>query len=185
MNRGIASLLSLAVVLAFCSFSPALAGSVEYIYDDAGRLMKAKYENGPVIEYTYDNAGNLLPRKVVESNEAPVVPGAPTGRGRGKKGIVYKFTGSASDPDGDPVKYRFNWGDGARSRWSSRSSLRHKWSEPGAYCVKVLARDDNGALSGWSPCKDVVITSRPPLLAGPPTGASRGKTGVRYGCNQK
>lgn len=48
--------------------SPAFAGAVTYIYDDAGRLTKAKYDNGKTIEYTYDKAGNLLEQKVSESS---------------------------------------------------------------------------------------------------------------------
>jgi len=50
-----------------------LAGAVTYIYDDAGRLTKAKYDNGKTIEYTYDKAGNLLEQKVSESSAVCVV----------------------------------------------------------------------------------------------------------------
>ncbi len=55
-------------VMALYGQSPAVAGSVTYVYDDAGRLTKAKYDNGKVIEYTYDKAGNLLEQKVSESS---------------------------------------------------------------------------------------------------------------------
>ena len=44
--------------------APALAGSITYTYDDAGRLLTADYGNGSAIAYTYDNAGNLLARTV-------------------------------------------------------------------------------------------------------------------------
>jgi len=40
------------------------AGTVNYTYDDAGRLIQVEYENGKVITYTYDKAGNLLQRQV-------------------------------------------------------------------------------------------------------------------------
>jgi len=36
----------------------AYAGSVTYTYDGLNRLIKAEYEDGPVIQYTYDAAGN-------------------------------------------------------------------------------------------------------------------------------
>ena len=50
-----------------------IAATVNYIYDKAGRLTKAKYDNGTTIEYTYDNAGNLLEKKVSDSaNECTV-----------------------------------------------------------------------------------------------------------------
>jgi parallel beta-helix repeat protein/YD repeat-containing protein len=50
------------VTLAFALFAtaqPAIAGTVTYDYDDAGRLVEADYGNG-TIGYEYDGAGNLL-----------------------------------------------------------------------------------------------------------------------------
>jgi len=69
MKKGLV-FLSWAVFLGLsvcCGQTLSIAGSVTYIYDNAGRLTKAKYDNGKVIEYTYDNAGNLLEEKVSES----------------------------------------------------------------------------------------------------------------------
>jgi YD repeat-containing protein len=40
--------------------------TVTYIYDDAGRLIKAMYSDGITISYAYDAAGNLLTRIVEE-----------------------------------------------------------------------------------------------------------------------
>lgn len=39
-------------------------GEVSYVYDRAGRLVKANYPAGKAIIYTYDSAGNLKFRKV-------------------------------------------------------------------------------------------------------------------------
>ncbi|MCK4244623.1 MAG: RHS repeat protein, partial [Candidatus Omnitrophica bacterium] len=50
--------------------APAIAGTVTYDYDNAGRLVKADYGEGTAIEYSYDNAGNLLERKI--TGEGPV-----------------------------------------------------------------------------------------------------------------
>jgi len=41
-----------------------VAGTVNYTYDEAGRLIKVEYGNGKTIDYVYDNAGNLLQRIV-------------------------------------------------------------------------------------------------------------------------
>ena len=38
--------------------------TVQYTYDDAGRLIVADYGGGSVINYSYDDAGNLLRREV-------------------------------------------------------------------------------------------------------------------------
>jgi YD repeat-containing protein len=48
----------------------AVAGTVSYTYDDAGRLVKVDYGDGRSISYTYDNGGNLLRREVT----APAPP---------------------------------------------------------------------------------------------------------------
>lgn len=40
------------------------ADSVNYTYDEAGRLVRADYGGGGAIEYTYDEAGNRVSRKV-------------------------------------------------------------------------------------------------------------------------
>ena len=64
-----------AVVLAAFAFAifivaPAIAGTVTYDYDDAGRLVKGDYGDGTAIEYEYDDAGNLLEREII--GERPV-----------------------------------------------------------------------------------------------------------------
>ena len=56
----------------------ALAGTIEYTYDEAGRLIKADYGDGKTITYTYDNNGNLLERIIAAG---PVVPGDANGDG--------------------------------------------------------------------------------------------------------
>jgi YD repeat-containing protein len=46
------------------------ADTVNYTYDNAGRLLQADYGNGTSIVYTYDPAGNLLSRSVTNSQGA-------------------------------------------------------------------------------------------------------------------
>ena len=48
----------------FLTLAPLLADTVNYTYDDAGRLTTVAYANGQTIAYTYDKAGNLLNRVV-------------------------------------------------------------------------------------------------------------------------
>lgn len=38
--------------------APAQAGSVQYTYDQLGRVTQVKYSNGVTITYAYDAAGN-------------------------------------------------------------------------------------------------------------------------------
>lgn len=55
-----------------CAIVPsAIAGAINYTYDDAGRLIKADYGDNKTIEYTYDNAGNLLNQKTNATDKTP------------------------------------------------------------------------------------------------------------------
>jgi len=54
--------------------APAIA-DVQYVYDSAGRLVKAIYSNGVAIEYKYDAAGNRT--QIVTSAGTPVSPPPP------------------------------------------------------------------------------------------------------------
>jgi len=94
------------------------------------------------------------------SNQAPSTPTI-TGPASGQIGQNLSFSASSSDPEGDTIQYRFDWGDGNISAWGS-SSQSHSWSSPGSYCVKAQAKDSNGATSGWSSCHTVSISSPAP-----------------------
>jgi len=57
--------------LLLCAVALTLAAdTVNYKYDDAGRLISVSYANGTVIAYTYDPAGNLLSRIVTNAPAA-------------------------------------------------------------------------------------------------------------------
>lgn len=65
MNKMSAKIWVLFTLLLFLGAIPdAPAGTVNYTYDNAGRLIKADYGGGKSIDFTYDNAGNLLTRIV-------------------------------------------------------------------------------------------------------------------------
>lgn len=50
------------MILAFCfiPFISSFADEINYIYDDANRLIRVEYPDGTTTEYTYDAVGNLL-----------------------------------------------------------------------------------------------------------------------------
>ena len=93
----------------------------------------------------------------IRDNDPPNAPIAPSGPTSGRRKITYKYATSANDPDGDHVKYVFDWGDKTTS-WTGldfidsgkKEGLSHKWSTAGTYQVKAMALDDKGATSGWS-----------------------------------
>ncbi len=93
----------------------------------------------------------------IADNKPPAIPVVPSGPTSVRSAISYEYATSATDPDGDSVRYVFDWGDGTTS-WTglgfiesgTRESVLHKWSRPGIYRVKAMSADDKGAESGWS-----------------------------------
>ena len=91
------------------------AGTIQYTYDNAGRLTGADYGAGKTIQFTYDNNGNLLTRKVeapatqytMAVNADPVAGGTVTGGGTYDKDEQVTVEATAN------ANYSFvNWTEG-------------------------------------------------------------------------
>ena len=95
-------------------------------------------------------------------NHNPANPSVPSGSSSGYTQTNYSFSTTASDPDGDSLQFLYDWDDASISGWGT-SSQSHAWSSAGNFCVKAQAKDGNGALSGWSNCKNITIDSQPPI----------------------
>jgi YVTN family beta-propeller protein len=97
-------------------------------------------------------------------NHPPNTPSTPSGPSSGWVDSLYSFTSSATDSDGDRVRYEFDWGDGQQD-WTGlvasgvQVQMSHAWTSPDTYNVKVMAQDERGSNSGWSPQHSVVIGS--------------------------
>jgi hypothetical protein len=84
-------------------------------------------------------------------------PNSPTidGQTEGKVGEEYEYTFSATDPEGNYVKYFIDWGDN-NTVWTSYNpsdtnvKVNHTWSEKGTYTIKAKARDIYDAESDWA-----------------------------------
>ena len=111
---------------------------------------------------------------VSELSNPPYTPFSISGPGYGHAGTAYSYSTSATDPDGDKVKYTFDWGDGTTSETDyvhsgTSASVSHSWSEAGTYDVRVKATDSGGASSEWSSFKTVTMQSVPESAPLPPT----------------
>ena len=78
-------------------------------------------------------------------------PSAPTidGPTSGSAGTAYDYDFTATDPDGDDVKYHIDWGDDS-TEWTSFAAsgtpvtVSHTWEERGGYTITAKAQDTGG-----------------------------------------
>ena len=122
-------------------------------------------------------------KAVTISSETVSKPTTPSGSSSGNVGTLYSYsTGGSSNSLGHNIQYRFDWGDGAYSTWSSSTSASHSWSSGGTYSVKTQARctTHTGVLSNWSSVKSVTISGESITTPSTPSGPSSGNVGTSY-----
>jgi subtilisin-like proprotein convertase family protein len=69
------------------------------------------------------------------------IPDPPSGPSTGNINVLYTFsTGGSSSNLGHSIQYRFIWGDGTTSSWSTSTSASHSWSSRDGYVVRAEAR---------------------------------------------
>ena len=99
-----------------------------------------------------------------EQNNPPETPVKPSGPTFIEIDVEYTYSSSTYDVDGDQIRYRFDWGDGNYSNWSdfmfsnTSVSMSHLWSVISNYNVRVMAQDENGMNSSWSPVLNVTAS---------------------------
>ncbi len=158
------------------------AGSAYHRWSKAGTyLVRVMATDSKGSSSAYSNG-----LKVIMINNPPSTPSIPSGPASGNSGTVYSYSASATDPDGDQVKYRFDWGDGTVSQTAlvnsgTSASAYHSWSASGTYLVKAAAIDSKGASSGYSAALYVIITiNKAPNTLSIPFGPSSGVPGTIY-----
>jgi len=106
----------------------------------------------------------------VVPNAAPAAPTI-TGPATGTTGSPLTFSFSATDSDGDQVRYGIDWdNNGSVDTWAPATGLVNSgvsspgtrtWPTSGTYTIQARTEDDNGTLSGWSAAKTVTISNAP------------------------
>ena len=133
-----------------------------------------------------DLAGNSLYKyywnfRTEPPNNPPNTPNRPSGPSSGYIGRSYKYSTSAGDPDGDDIRYVFNWGDDTTSETEFVKSgemavQSHAWNEPGEYNIRVRAIDDRDASSEWSEPLIMVVHIPPTaIISATPTEITEGE----------
>ena len=118
------------------------------------------------------------PYLTVQYNQPPDVP-VLSGSATGYFQNYYTLRMSATDPDGDDVRFKINWGDGTEEFYPApllyvpsgeERSVNHKYGGSGSYTINVKTYDDSGETNdhSGSTVKDVSISSSPPGGGNPP-----------------
>ncbi len=119
---------------------------------------------------------------ITTPHEEISAPSAPTGPSTGEENESLTFsTGNATSSLGHPLEYRFDWGDGDFSEWSSSTTASHSWSEADTYPIKAQARcaEHTYAVSEWSNSTSVAISIPEETISTPsrPSGPISGEAG--------
>ena len=98
----------------------------------------------------------------IAPNERPNAPSKPVGPTSGDVGASYPFLTSATDPNGEMVKYTYDWGDGTNYTTplvnsGTTASISHSWTKAGTYLIRIMATDIHGAPSAWSAVLEIHI----------------------------
>ncbi len=122
-------------------------------------------------------------------NTAPDVPARPSGPSSVHAGYQVSYTTMAADPDGDPVRYGWDWdGDGTVDEWTgyqpegTTTTAYQAWTQPGSYQVSVQSQDTVGDESEFSPVLTITVDDEENSAPAPPEidGPSRGKAGEQH-----
>lgn len=106
----------------------------------------------------------------------PPAPGAPIGPASAYTGAAVALYAAPADP-GRPLRYRFDFGDGAALITDTTSPTTwaragHAWGRAGRYEVRLQSLDDTGQVSPWSASLAVVVSDAPADLVTAATGNS-------------
>lgn len=91
----------------------------------------------------------------INPNNPPNKPNKPIGEISGKIEQNYTYITNTTDPDGDQIYYKWDWGDGTYSTWDGPydSNLlvnaSNNWDK-GTYNIRVKAKDIYNLESNWS-----------------------------------
>jgi YVTN family beta-propeller protein len=110
----------------------------------------------------------------------PDTPQAPVGPTRWPVGLADTFSVTTYDPEGDRVRYVFDWGDGTQDSTGYCDvgvpvRAWHAWTTGGTHPVKARAYDLQGHGSDWSEATPVTIVGFPHrVVATIPVGSCAG-----------
>jgi len=114
--------------------------------DDGGFIIAGRTGN-----MNSKSADGLIVKISSIENQRPDKPDKPEGPANGKPNNEYTFsTNAVTDPDGDTIGYKWDWGDGNFSELLDTAEASYTWTYEDNFEVKVMAIDEHGGESDWS-----------------------------------
>ncbi|MFH1699613.1 MAG: dockerin type I domain-containing protein [Candidatus Zixiibacteriota bacterium] len=99
-------------------------------------------------------------------NQTPPRPMDISGPSIGITYGTYEIAANGTDPDGQDLWYKFDWGDGNISDWTgpvesgTQTIESHAWNMAGNYNYRVKVKDEMDAESIWSPNLKITVHNR-------------------------
>ncbi len=142
----------------WCSFVPCGDSiSMSHSWSDSGTYsIKAQAQDLKEAVSSWSDGHQIMIGTAIPTNNPPNTPITPRGASFSSPNCSCSFISSATDPDGDSIAIRFDWGDGEISGWSDWQvsgdsiSMTHSWSDTGTYSIKAQAKDKKDTTSNWS-----------------------------------
>ncbi len=163
---------------------------VIYYSPAAGGISKIEYNSMDLgFGYNLDSLEmNLKSTTYQAPTNPPNSPIMPSGKNLIDIGETASYTTSATDPDSDPVRYVFDWGDGKEDQTDFYNSgesvtLDHTWNKGGTFELKVKAVDIYGSESSWSNPLTIEVLNEAPEKPATPDGPDEGKIKKSYSYN--
>lgn len=117
------------------------------------------WENDLPFPYSFD-----LCFKTFGSEHRPEKPSRPEGPSQVRKGQQVTFKSMTTDLDGDRIRYGWDFDDDDQvDTWTSfypsnkTIMINHSWNEKDVFLIKVIAEDEKGFQSKWSPSMSVSV----------------------------
>jgi len=132
--------------------------SVQQTTDDGYIIVGATIPDGWMITSSpasYIKEGTDVWLIKIEGENRQPNPPVITGPLNGKIGVWYDYNFSLSDPDGDFINFRVDWGVGGPGKLhgpfpsGSIVPLNYSWRKRGTYTIRAQAIDNHGAESEW------------------------------------
>jgi len=150
------------------------------LYDDTGTTLLVNMLATDTYSFVSTGTDHFQIICEGDSNGPPDIPTIPSGETEGYHGTSYTFHTSALDPEDDDIKYGWDWnGDGTVDKWTDfyfsgvTVYAANTWVAPGNYNIKVKAKDEHGAESGWSTPLTVNMLNRAPNKPSNPTPGNK------------